>query len=242
MPTQALRPLIGISTRLDYEKNIFYLNRDYGEAVYHAGGAPVYIPLVPEADFVESLISDLDGVLLSGSKSDVDPVRYDQAPHIKLGSVVYERDETDNLLLRACEARKIPVLAICYGLQALNVYRGGTLLQDLESLVETPIQHQQQGPYDRASHNIELRDESLLAILAGGIGARVNSHHHQGIDRLGRDLEIIAQAADGVIEAVINTRPDHFILGVQWHPEAGWRNDQFSQAIFKHFIARSMRK
>jgi putative glutamine amidotransferase len=242
MPVQPQRPLIGITTRLDHKEDLFYLRRYYAEAIYHAGGTPVHIPLIPESDYIESVINRLDGVLLSGSNSDVDPLRYDQAPHLKLGPVIYERDETDTLLLRACEARKLPVLAICYGMQALNVYRGGTLFQDLESQVEEIIQHQQPGPYNRPSHSVKIKDESILAILAGSTAVRVNSHHHQGIDALGKDLDPIAESADGLVEAVINTRTDQFILGVQWHPEAGWEKDSLSQAIFKHFISRAARK
>lgn len=242
MPTQFLRPLIAITMRLDHTNDVFYLRRYYGEAIYQAGGTPVYLPLIPETDYIESLVNRLDGVLLAGSNSDVDPIRYDQAPHIKLGGVSYERDETDNLLLRACETRKIPLLAICYGMQALNVYRGGTLFQDLEAQVENVIKHQQAGPHDRPSHSVKIKSESLLAILAGGTATRVNSHHHQGLDELGQDLEPIAWAADGLVEAIINTRPDHFMLGVQWHPEIGWEKDPLSQAIFKHFVARTARK
>ncbi|MEW6731535.1 MAG: gamma-glutamyl-gamma-aminobutyrate hydrolase family protein [Acidobacteriota bacterium] len=242
MPNQPLRPLIGIPTRLEYKDDIFYLRRYYAEAIYFAGGTPVYIPLIPESDYIESLVSRVDAVMLSGSNSDVDPIRYDQAPHVKLGAIVYERDETDNLLLRACEVRKLPILAICYGMQALNVYRGGTLFQDLESQVEEVIKHQQVGQYARPSHSIKIKSESLLAILAGGTAVRVNSHHHQGLDQLGQDLEPIAWSADGLVEAVINARPDQFVLGVQWHPEAGWERDQLSQAIFKHFVARAARK
>lgn len=242
MPIQPVRPLIGITTRLDEKEDNFYLRRYYSEAIYQLGGTPVYLPLIPESDYVESLVMRLDGLLLSGSNSDVDPLRYEQGPHVKLGSVTYERDETDILLLAAAETRKLPVLAICYGLQVLNVFRGGTLFQDLESQVEDVLQHQQAGNYKRPSHNVKIKNESLLAILASGTSARVNSHHHQGIDELGQDLEPIAWSADGLVEAVINTRPDQFILGVQWHPEAGWETDALSQAIFKHFISRTSRK
>jgi putative glutamine amidotransferase len=242
MPNQSLRPLIGVTTRLDEKEALFYLRRYYGEAIYQAGGAPVYIPLIPEPDYIESLAGRLDGLLLSGSNSDVDPLRYEQAPHIKLGAVVYERDETDYLLLRLCETRKIPVLAICYGMQILNVYRGGTLFQDLESQVEEVIKHEQEGNYGRPSHSVKIKDESLLAILAGSTAVRVNSHHHQGVDAVGQDLDPIAWSADGLVEALINTRPDHFMLAVQWHPEAGWEKDHLSQAIFKHFISRAARK
>lgn len=233
------RTLVGITTRLSEQESTFYLRRYYGEAVYQAGGTPVYIPLIPEIEYIESVAGYLDGVVLSGSNSDVDPLRYEQGPHIKLGSVCYERDETDMLLLQVCEARKIPVLAICYGMQALNVYRGGTLFQDLEAQVEDVLKHQQEGSYSRPSHSIKIKEESLLSILAGGTTVRVNSHHHQGVDTLGQDLEPIAWSADGLVEAMVNTRPDQFILAVQWHPEAGWDKDHLSQTIFQHFISRT---
>jgi len=230
------RPLIGISTRLSIRDDTFYLKRYYSEAIYGAGGAPVEIPLIPEADYIQSLISRLDAVVLSGSNSDVDPARYGQAPHIKLGQVHPARDEVDFQLLARAEELKLPVLAICYGMQALNVYRGGTLFQDLESQVEGLIKHEQGEPYSRPSHKIDIQEGTLLAQLAGGTAARVNSHHHQAVDELGADLVPIAWAPDNVIEAIINVRGDHFMLGVQWHPEAGWERDRFSQAIFGYFV------
>jgi putative glutamine amidotransferase len=242
MQNQLSRPLIGIPTRIDIAADTFYLRRYYAEALYAAGGTPVYLPLIPETDFIESLVARLDGIMLSGSDSDVDPLRYNQGPHLKLGAVAYERDETDMLLLRQAEARKLPVLAICYGLQILNVYRGGTLFQDLSAQVEDVLKHQQAGDYRRPSHSVKIKEESLLAILAGGTAFRVNSHHHQGIDQLGKDLDPIAWSADGLTEAVINTRPEQFILGVQWHPELAWEKDPLSQAIFKHFVARAARR
>ncbi|MCS6885411.1 MAG: gamma-glutamyl-gamma-aminobutyrate hydrolase family protein [Acidobacteriota bacterium] len=237
MPSQLNKPLVGISMRLDYKEDTFYLRRYYSEAIYHAGGLPVHLALIPDADYVESVVSRLDGVLLPGSNSDVDPIRYEQAAHTKLGPVVYERDETDILLLQACEKRRLPVLAICYGLQILNVYKGGTLFQDIESQVESAIQHKQLGQEERPSHTIKLRG-TLLPILAGATSVRVNSHHHQGIDELGKDLEPVAETVDGLIEAVVS-KTEQFILGVQWHPELGWEKDQFSQAIFKHFVAQA---
>ncbi len=242
MLNQIQKPLIGVTTRLNEKDDQFYLRRYYGEAIYSTGGTPLYLPLIPEIDYVEAVVKCLDGVVLSGSNSDVDPLRYEQGPHVKLGTVSYERDETDLLMLQACEANKIPVLAICYGMQLLNVYRGGTLFQDLESQIEDVLKHQQEGNYARPSHSIKIKEESLLAILAGGNTARVNSHHHQGVDSLGQDLEPIAWSADGLVEAIINTKPEHFILAVQWHPEAGWEKDQLSQALFRHFISRACRK
>jgi putative glutamine amidotransferase len=109
-------------------------------------------------------------------------------------------------------------------------------VQDIETQIENPIKHEQGAPADRPSHAIELEPESILAELAGKMRVRVNSSHHQAIKRVGRNLKVTARAADGVIEAVEDTRAGRFALGVQWHPEIGWERDRFSQAIFKLFL------
>jgi putative glutamine amidotransferase len=222
--------------RLYEPENSFYLRRFYAEAVEAAGGAPVYIPLIPDREYLSTLSDRLDGLLLSGSNSDCDPALYGEEPHPKLGSVCPERDETDLLLVELAEARAMPVLAICFGMQSLNVARGGSLVQDIETQIENPIKHEQGAPADRPSHAIELEPESMLAELAGKARVRVNSSHHQAIKRVGRNLKVTARAADGVIEAVEDTRAGRFALGVQWHPEIGWERDRFSQAIFKLFL------
>lgn len=229
------RPLIGITTRLD-AKNRFYLRRFYAEAIEAAGGVPVYIPLIPKRESLSTLMDRFDGLLLSGSDSDLDPAFYGEEPHPKLGSVVPERDETDLLLLELAEERAMPVLCICYGMQSLNVARGGSLIQDIESQVENPIKHEQGRPAGRPSHNIEIDGDSALAELAESTSVRVNSSHHQAIKRVGRNLKVVARSADGVIEAVVDSRPDRFVLAVQWHPEIGYERNRFSKAIFEYFV------
>jgi putative glutamine amidotransferase len=229
------RPLIGITTRLGAEET-FYLRRYYAEAVEGAGGAPVYIPLIPDRAYLSALCERLDGLVLSGSNSDLDPVYYDEEPHQRLGAVSPERDETDLILLEVAERRAMPVLGICFGMQSLNVARGGSLIQDLASQMPEAVKHEQGQIINRPSHHIRIEARSLLAELAGSETARVNSSHHQAINKVGRDLRVIARAPDGVVEAIIDTRQDRFTLGVQWHPEIGWEKDKFSQAIFKKFI------
>lgn len=230
------RPLIGITTRLDVAEQRFYLRRYYSEAIEAAGGAPVYIPLIPNREYLGALIERLDGLLLSGSDSDIDPAHYGEEPHPRLGAVISERDSVDLLLLDMAEKRKLPVLGICFGMQSLNVARGGTLYQDLEAQMSGVIKHEQGIPADRPSHYIKLEGDSLLAQWAGGKTVRVNSSHHQAIKDLGRDLRVVARASDNIIEAVLDTHPERFALGVQWHPEIGWERDQFSQAIFARFV------
>ena len=231
------RPIVGIPCRFNWETNYYELRETYPDAIYSSGGTPLLVPLIPQPEFIEAAIEHLDGICLSGAVNDVDPLRYGREPKPGLGPVVPRRDETDMMLLAAAEARQLPVLAICYGIQSLNVYRGGTLVQDIPTEVKGALKHMQGEVFWRRSHSINITDDSLLAKIAGSTTITVNSHHHQAIDIVGRDLEPIAWAPDGVIESVINTRPDQFILGVQWHPEVSWQTDEFSQAIFKHFIS-----
>jgi putative glutamine amidotransferase len=230
------RPRIGITMRIELETNRFYLARYYSEAVEAAGGLPVHIPLIPSADFVNGVMSSLDGLLLPGSDSDMDPLRYGHEPHPRLGSVHPEKDETDLLTLAAAEEQAMPVFAICFGLQSLNVSRGGTLIQDIESQHPGAIKHQQGAPRDRHSHRVRLLDESRLHQLAEADEAPVNSHHHQAVEKVGRELVATAWAADGIIEAVEDPRGDRFVVGVQWHPELGWEKDELSRALFREFV------
>lgn len=233
------RPRIGITMRIELETDRFYLSRYYSEAVEAAGGAPVHISLIPRIAYIEALMESLDGILLPGSDSDVDPLRYGRDPHQKLGSVHPLKDETDLLVLQEIEHRSMPVLAICFGMQVLNVSRGGTLIQDIGSQLPDAIKHQQGAPRDRRSHSVRLFDGSMLARLAKDDSVLVNSHHHQAIETIGRDLIATAWTSDTLVEAVEDPRRDRFALGVQWHPEIGWEEDEFSRELFKQFVGAS---
>ena len=230
------RPLIGIPMRIELATDRFYLSRFYSEAVEAAGGSPVHISLIPRVDYIESVVDRLDGVLLPGSDSDVDPLRYGREPHQALGTVHPIKDETDLIVIAAAEKRRIPILAICFGMQVLNVSRGGTLIQDISSQVAGAIKHDQGVPRDRASHRVTLESGSRLSQLAGSNEAVVNSHHHQVVENVGENLVTTSRSSDGLIEAVEDPREDRFIVAVQWHPELGWREDPFSRNIFSSFI------
>src|SRR5262245_54388628 len=195
------RPRIGIPMRIDYPTDRFYLSRYYSEAVEAAGGAPLQISLIPRAEYIETVVDGLDGILLPGSDSDVDPLRYGQQPHPALGSVHTIKDETDLLVIEAAQRRGIPLLAICFGMQILNMSRGGTLIQDISSQVPEAIKHEQGPPRDRPSHRITLLEGTKLFDIAGAADAIVNSHHHQAIESIGADLIATAWTTDGVVEA-----------------------------------------
>ncbi len=230
------RPRIGITMRLELETDRFYLSRHYSEAVEAAGGAPIHISLIPRQEYISTVMANLDGVLLPGSDSDIDPFRYGAEPHPNLGNVHPAKDETDLLVLDEIEKQSLPLFAICFGLQALNVSRGGTLIQDIASQLPKAIKHQQGAPRDRPSHAVVLAKQSLLSSVAQGERAFVNSHHHQAVEKVGRDLAATAWSSDGLIEAVEDRRPNRFVVGVQWHPELGWREDILSRALFNRFI------
>ena len=223
--------------RLELETRRFYLGRDYSEAVEAAGGIPVHIPLIADPEFVGRVIDGLDGVLLPGSDTDVDPGYYGEQPHPKLKKVIPEKDQTEMLVLEEAEKREMPVLAICYGMQALNVSRGGSLIQDIEAQVDDRIKHEQGVPLDRNSHEITIAEKGILADLAKTAAVKVNSHHHQAIRSIGSGLVATAWASDKIVECIEDGRAGRFCLGVQWHPELNWRSDELSHAIFARFVA-----
>lgn len=237
----AKHPRIGITMRLEIETRRFYLGRDYSEAVEAAGGVPVHLALIPKADYVTEVMTGLDGVLLPGSNTDVDPHFYGEEPHPGLGTVIPEKDETDRLVIAEAERLKLPVLAICYGMQALNVYRGGTLVQDIASQVKGCLKHEQGVPQNRASHWLKIskvsRLEQMASVKAAKKPVRVNSSHHQAIAKVGKNLKATAWSKDGIVECIEDPRKGRFILGVQWHPEVMWSTDDLSREIFEAFIA-----
>lgn len=230
------RPRIGLTMRLELETRRFYLGRDYSEAVLGSGGTPVHLALVPDREYIRAALADLDGVLLPGSDTDVDPHRYGEEPHPALKKVIPEKDETDQLVLEEAELLGFPILAICFGMQALNVSRGGSLIQDIYSQVQGAHKHDQGVPLARNSHRIEISDSSILKEISRSTEGKVNSHHHQAISRLGNHLRVTAKALDGIIECVEDGRENRFIVGVQWHPELSWSTDPLSAGLFDRFV------
>ena len=211
------------------------LGLTYMRAVEAGGGMPVVIPPL-ELDLVEPLLDRLDGICLSGGP-DIDPVAYGEEPDAQLGPTEPDLDRFELAIASAADRRGLPMLAICRGTQALNVVRGGTLIQHLPDHQEGPdaIPHRQPNPGREPSHPVTIEPESLLAKTIGGDRVDVNSFHHQAIDRLGGDLVVTARAVDGTIEAVEDpSRP--FLIGVQWHAELLAARPE-EQALFSAFAS-----
>ena len=186
------------------------------QAVQEAGGIAVVVPAHGYADDAHALLDRLDGLLFSGGP-DIDPVSYGQPAHPQLGSDVDRvADEHEFALLGAARERDIPMLAICRGMQALNVDRGGSLHQHLPD--RTELEHRQRYEPFEPAHAVTVAARSPLHRITGRRRLMVNSLHHQAVDRLGNGLEVIASAPDGTVEA-LHDPAAHFALGVQWHAE-----------------------
>ena len=211
----------------------------YERAVELAGGEPVRIPLDRSPAEVMKLIERCDGVLLPGSKADVDPAKYGAARDEKTDPPDPKRDTVDELLLQDAYNMHKPVLGVCYGLQILNVYRSGTLLQHIESAV-----NHEAGRMVPVAHQVEIEPGSKLAEILGESGTiPANSSHHQSADVIGDGLKITARCVeDGIVEAIEGISPDHFVVAVQWHPERSFEDDERSRKIFGALVEAAKAK
>jgi putative glutamine amidotransferase len=229
----------------------------YEEAVRGAGGEPVRIELDQTPAQVMKQMEGCDAILLPGSRADIDPQKYGIDRHEKTAPADAKRDFVDGLLLQDAYKMHKPVLGICYGLQSLNVFRAGSLVQDIEStiveskIVGSKINHSP-GRSVAKAHIVTIEPESRLAEIVGAsFGSRqavpVNSSHHQSADSVGNGLRVVARCSeDGIIEALEGTAPGHFVLAVQWHPERSVNEEpeiaESARAIFRAFIGAAKAK
>jgi putative glutamine amidotransferase len=215
----------------------------YQEAVRGAGGEPVRIELDLTPAQIKAQIERCDAVLLPGSRADIDPQKYNAVSHEKTAAADPKRQATDELLLQDAYNLHKPVLGICYGLQSLNVYRLGTLVQHIESAINHSA-----GRTVPKAHTVEIMPDSLLAEIVGADQTiAVNSSHHQSADAVGDGLHVVARSTeDGVVEALEGTAPGHFVLAVQWHPERSVNDGpelaHSAHAIFHAFIQAARAK
>jgi putative glutamine amidotransferase len=245
----SMRPRIAIP--IPHSGDAEYAERSlpqYEEALRRAGGEPVRVPLDKSPAEVKDIAERCDAVLLPGSRADVDPQKFHAARHPATTEVDTKRDSVDELLLEDAYKSRKPILGICYGLQSLNVYRNGTLIQDIHDFLppdKRTINHAA-GRTVEIAHNVEVESDSRLAkVLTNGEGApreiSVNSSHHQSASLAGNGLRIVAHCVDdGIIEALEGTSPDHFVLAVQWHPERS--QDEPSKALFRALVEAAQRR
>jgi putative glutamine amidotransferase len=240
-PNGPNRPRIGIPWRTSLEEVGEDLPkiRNYMDAVEQAGGEPVLLSLAhPEG--LEGQLAGLQGFVLPGSPADVNPREYGAVNRGESEPADLPRENTDRAILGHAFAEQKPVLAICYGCQLLNVYLGGTLIQDLKSETGTTLAHRKKDltpePLDDPRHKVRFVGPSQLATMARGTEALVNSSHHQAIEMPGRQLRITGEASDGTVESVEWTGDANWVIGVQWHPER-MRGDTLAERLFSELIA-----
>lgn len=214
------RPLVAVTatarSETDADPVRVRLNAAYMDAVSRAGGLPIVAPPT-DPGAAEELIATVDALLLTGGE-DIDPSWYGAVPSPHLGRVTASRDAWEMALTRAAAERRIPILAVCRGIQVLNVALGGTLLQDIPSDRPGSLQHEQSGARADRTHRVHLAGGSRLAAIMG-LEPTVNSMHHQAVDAGATRLAVVGTAPDGIIEAVESPDARWWAVGVQWHPE-----------------------
>lgn len=243
-----MRPRIAIPIANSDAKYADRVMPQYRHAVDAAGGEPVDIPIALEPREIAQLAKSCDGILLPGSPSDLDPQKYGAAErHPKTAPMDRARDDADELLIQDAHNMRKPILGVCYGMQSLNVWRTGTLRQHLQTCVRH-ARPEGAPPGMFIAHPVVVEAGTLLAhIIApaihqdhGSPKITVNSSHHQAVGLPGDGLLVSAVCPeDGTIEAIEGIAPHHFVLGVQWHPERSYEDDEYSRAIFRALVDAS---
>jgi len=243
------------STDLEYGERAI---PQYERAVTLAGGEPVRVSLNETRSSLKKVIGSCSGVLLPGSHADVNPARFQQEKSPHAASADLRREAVDEFLLEDAYSHCKPVLCICYGLQSLNVFRGGSLVQHIPDFLPEAIRakvNHEAGRNVALAHQVEIDANSRIAslVVPDGRGPRsevrsriivpVNSSHHQSADAIGDGLRVVARCPDdGIIEALEGTSPDHFVFAVQWHPERSVDDDKPSRAIFRALVQAASHK
>jgi len=245
---KSIKPRVGVPWRTlseEAQKKVPKI-QSYLDAVVAAGGIPELLSLATSVEDLEKRIETLDAFVLPGSPADVDPSRYGVAKHSETAKPDAARERMDFTLLDHALATHKPVLAICYGTQLLNVYMGGSLVQDIPNELHSPIRHDRDKGGPDSMHAAKI-EGGRLGKLTGTTELIVNSSHHQSVRKAAPKLKVTAHAPDGVVEAVEYAGPDDWIIGVQWHPERiadGASGAGLSRALFRELMteARNRRK
>lgn len=236
-PPPACTVAVTASIRLDGDTSRVRLTAAYVTALESAGLIPLIVPPLSSASAAAAILDSVSGLVLTGGE-DVDPARYGEKRHEKVRSINGARDATEAALIEEAKARGKPVLAICRGIQILNVALGGTLVQDIPSQLDTRIAHDEDSPRNSRSHEISIEPGSLIAKAVGTERCTVNSFHHQSVKRVADGLRVTARSPDGVIEGLEST-DDWWVMAVQWHPEEMTDSPEpWDRGLFKAFAQR----
>ena len=237
-PVPACTVAVTASIRPDGDTSRVRLTAAYVTALEVAGLVPLIVPPLSSERAAAAVLDSVSGLVLTGGE-DVDPARYGERRHEKVRSVNAARDATEASLVVEAKARGIPVLAICRGIQILNVALGGTLVQDISTQCETDIAHDEDGPRDSRSHEIIVEPGSLIASAIGTERCTVNSFHHQSVKDVANGMRVSARSPDGIVEGIESTDKDWWVLAVQWHPEEMTNSPEpWDRGLFKAFARK----
>ncbi len=243
-----MRPIIGVTPDFNVgdredmggQEPMYFLRARYLSPIEQAGGIPLILPLLTEREKLRSLLTTLDGLVLSGSGSDLAPELYGERQRYKFRRMSRQRSALELQITKLAYHTRIPTLGICGGMQSLNVALGGTMIQDIASQFRTTILHQPSFSATKPAHPISTTPKSLLRRITRRATIQVNSSHHQSIKRVASSLVQTATSPDGVIEAV--EAPSHdFFLGVQWHPEFMYEHDPVQRRLFSALVNAAKR-
>ena len=233
-----MNPIIGILGEVD-DASTVTIQDTYIKAIEKSGGVPLIFPYVENRETMEQMVALCHGLLFSGG-ADIAPKYYGEVKKEACGAIQPHRDTLELMAFQVAVEAKKPVLAICRGIQLVNVALGGTLYQDIPSEMETPIAHRQKEPRFSCSHQVNVVENSPLHALTGALRIPANSFHHQAIKKLGKGLAVMATADDGIIEAVYS-QTEPYLRAYQWHPERLYETEGSSKRILEDFVAACRR-
>jgi len=232
------RPIIGVSGQHGMEDHQHSIRETYFDSVMRAGGLPVLLPRVADAETAQALLSHLDGLLLAGGV-DVHPSLFGEETLPACGKIDEERDTSELLMIQEALRMDMPVFGICRGVQVLAVALGATLFQDIESQLGIPAaEHKQEQPYDNTHHAVRFKEGGLFERITGTQVMLTNSMHHQAIKEAGDKLKIEGITMDGIIEAVSMVGHEN-VFGVQFHPEFLTHYSDWAARLFDYFVDRA---
>ncbi len=235
-----MRPVIGLTTLYDDDKESYWMLPGYMKVVEKCGGLPIMLPLTDDGSELDDAYSLCDGIMFTGGH-DVSPEVYGVKRSGSCGATCRMRDAMEGYLLDRCLADDKPLLGICRGIQFINAHLGGTLYQDLPTEHNGTVEHHMTPPYDRAAHSVEVGDNTILSDIIGRGVHEVNSYHHQAVKDLSPKVIPMAVSSDGLVEAIA-VRDHRFAIGVQWHPELSYENNRESMLLVKAFVDECQKK
>lgn len=244
-----MKPVIGVTPDFNAgdrqewggKEPTYFLRARYVRAIEELGGVPVILPLVADRPSRRYLLQKVDGLLLTGSGPDLSPALYGERRRYQFPVVAVRRSDFEMSLVRLALRHGVPTLAICGGMQTMNVACGGSLYQDIPAQVADTLQHRQTPPATRVSHSVSVTAGSLLQRIVQRSRLQVNSSHHQSVKAVGHPLIASATAPDGIIEAI--EHPTHrFFLGLQWHPEFLFERHRSHRRLFEAFLRAAARR